>query len=79
MSNVKVIPAKKALRFYDPRTMIAAVIAPWVMLENRSIIEATLEITKEMSHWLSEEAGTMHESDDRKPGYEDLAARLIAR
>ena len=79
MSNVKVIPAKKTLRFYDPRTMIAAAIAPWVMLEKRSMIEATLEITREMSHWLSEEAGEMHESDDRKPGYEDLAERLIAR
>ena len=79
MSNVKVILPKNNFRFYDPRTMIAACISPWVILEKRSIIEATLEITKEMSHWLSEEAGTMHESDERKPGYEDLAKRLIAR
>lgn len=79
MSNVKVIKCEKRMRFQDPRTMIAACIAPWVIVGKRSIIEATVEMTKEMSHWLLEEAGTMHESDDRKSGYKDLAARLIAR
>lgn len=79
MSNVKVFESEKRMRFKDPRTMIAACIAPWIILEKRSIIEATVEMTKEMSDWLLEEAGTMHESDQRKPGYEDLAARFIAR
>ncbi len=79
MSNVKVIQPSKTLRFYDPRTVIAACLAPWIILEKRSIIDATQEITKEMSQWLMEEAGKMHDADDRKPGYEDLAERLIAR
>ncbi len=79
MSNVKVIQPSKAIRFYDPRTVIAACIAPWIILEKRSIIEATQEITKEMSQWLTEEAGRMQESDNRRTGYEDLAQRLTAR
>jgi hypothetical protein len=79
MSNVKVIKSKKTIRFFDPRTVIAACIARFIVLEKRSIIEVTTEVTKEMSQWLLEEAGNMHESDNRKPGYEDLAERLIAR
>lgn len=79
MPNVKVIESKRSIRFSDPRTMIAACIAPWVIPEKQSIVPATLSLSEEMSHWLKEEAGSMNESDNRKPGYEDLAKRLIAR
>lgn len=79
MSNVKVVESENKVKFFDVRTVIAACVARFIVLETRTIVQVTTEITEDVAAWLLEEAGEMRESDDRKPGYEDLARRFIAR
>ena len=63
---------------HDPRTVIAACLGSEIV-NSRTVITLTLEISEALAQWLTQQAQTHEPFDERSVGYQEFAQRLTAR